>query len=83
MTTPFIKDSELIIGLVNTVGTNHNDIIQLFDEILTEYDMETKLVKITKLIKEIKEKSSLIQSDLIEAPENKRIESYMNAGTEK
>ena len=83
MITPFIKNSELVIGLVTTVGTDHSRIVQLFKEILTEYDMEVNLVKITKLIKEIKIKQpDLIQSKLVETPENKRIESYMDAGTE-
>lgn len=44
--------------------------------------MKTNKIRITPLIKEIKEKTNLIQSKLKETPEYARVNSYMNAGTE-
>lgn len=74
-----ITRPELIIGLIGAVGTDLNIISEKINNLLQEYGYSSDIIQLSdfiKLLKKIKWK------ELIDCPEDKRINSYMTRGNE-
>lgn len=69
-------DSEIVIGFAFAVGTDYRPIQAFVDKLLREYGYTVNVVRISSLIGKITDKP------LVDAPEDARIKSHMDAGNE-
>ncbi len=70
-------DSELVIGLVAPVGAEKSIVIDEIKDSLAAFGYTTVKIKLSDFLKDIQSKHGV---ELIDEPENERINSYMNAG---
>lgn len=71
-----LRDSEIIIGLVGAVGTNLNLVSDVISEELAILRYESDPFVLSDILKEIPK----FEPNIVDSPEDKRIESLMKAG---
>ena len=74
----YFEYPELVTGLVAPVGVNLSDIEKVLTDYLNQYAYKTDIISLSSLIRTIQG----LETELIETPEAKRIDSYMTAGDE-
>jgi deoxycytidylate deaminase len=71
------EDIEIFIGIVNTLGTNTDRVLQLLETYLKEVDFTVKPIRVSNLLKQFDDYQQIDESF-----EDKRIGQFMDAGND-
>ena len=73
------QDPELVIGIVSPVGANRSALTEALEEELRSYGYECEHIRLSEFLSRLD--LADLGIELVNEPEARRIETYMNAGT--